>query len=56
MTVEKHFDAATHHAAAALQSAERLPKSQFRSWAVDDLEAAIGWIKQARDLWAQEPL
>lgn len=54
MTTEKSFDTATQHATAALEAAQDLPKSQFRSWAVDDLKAAIGWIEEARDAWAQE--
>lgn len=37
----------------ALLKTRKLPHSTYRVQAIDNLEAAIGWIKQAHDEWAQ---
>ena len=54
MTGENDFEAATQAAIKAAFAAKILPKGIYRTYAVDNLKAAIGWIKQARDEWAGE--
>ena len=51
--MEEAFEAATHNATEALDWTAGLPHGQFRDYARDNLKAAIGWIKQARDEWAE---
>ena len=53
MTAEKSFETAAQHASAALEATEHLPHGHYRDYARDNLKAAIGWIKQARDEWAE---
>ena len=52
MTGENTFEKATQHVIAALWAVRVLPHGENRTRAIDDLEAAQGWIKQARDEWA----
>jgi hypothetical protein len=47
------FMDATEHAQAALEAAQRLPHGPYRRCVMDDLKAAVGWLKQAHDEWAQ---
>lgn len=54
MTGENDFEAATQFAVAALVAVKGLPHSPPRAAAIEDIRAAIGWIKQARDEWATE--
>ena len=54
VTGENDFEAATQAVIKALFTAKILPDGTYRDCAVDNLKAAIGWIKQARDEWAGE--
>lgn len=47
------FDDAKRHAEIALAAAQRLPHGPYRRYVIDDLKAAVGWLKQAHDEWAQ---
>lgn len=54
MIGENDFETAAQDAVKALFAVRALPHSEFRDYARDNLAAAIGWIKQARDEWATE--
>lgn len=54
MSDEHDFEAALGLAKSALEVVTDLPHGFRRDEARDNLKAAIGWIKQARDEWAQQ--
>jgi hypothetical protein len=47
------FEDATRHAEMALAAAQRLPHGPYRRYVIDDLKAAVGWLKQAHEDWEQ---
>lgn len=52
--VEGSFALASRLASRSLAKARKLPHSDHRARAIDNLQAAIGWLKQARDDYATE--
>lgn len=47
------FTMAIAKARNALDAAEHLPHGPYHRFARDDLRAAISWLQQAHDEWAQ---
>ena len=51
-TNEAVFHRATWYVETALLWTTDMPHTPYRSWAKDNLQAALGWIQQAHDEWA----